>query len=117
MQIKKWYGEFASIVRTFDAKLNDYTRSEQISSCLTARNKSQSAPPAVAPRATARFRPAVTVTEDESDSEFISDTENPETVERNCTTPLSTLLTISGTLQYPVTIARRRGTTQSREWR
>jgi hypothetical protein len=88
MQIKKWYGEFASIVRSYDDKLNDYTRSGAISSHLTTRNKSQNAPPAVAARATARSRPvAVTVTEDESDSEFISETENPEMVERNRIAP------------------------------
>lgn len=86
MQIKKWYGEFASIVRSYDDKLNDYTRSGAISSYLTTRNKNQNAPPAVAARAPARSR-LVAVTEDESDSEFISEIEDPGMVEQNRTAP------------------------------
>jgi len=59
----------------------------RLSSHLTVRKKSQIAP-AIAARVAAKSRPeVVTVTEDESDSDFISDTEDPEAVERNRTAP------------------------------
>jgi hypothetical protein len=84
MQVKKWYKQFEPLVQTYDDKLNDYTRCLQLSSNLIIRDKHKSVSTLGSRPAASRFRPdVVTVTEDESDSEFISDTEDPETVERN----------------------------------
>jgi len=86
MQVKKWYHKFVPLVQACDDKLNDYIRSVQLSSNLIVRNKQQCVP-TLGTRQAARPRPeVVTVTEDESDSEFISETEDTETVERNRTT-------------------------------
>jgi hypothetical protein len=84
MQVKKWYKQFEPLVQTYDDKINDYIRCLQSSSSLIIRDKHKSVP-TLGSRPAAQFRPeVVTVTEDESDSEFISETEDRETVERNC---------------------------------
>jgi hypothetical protein len=83
-QVKKWYKQFEPLVQTYDDKINDYIRCLQSSSSLIIRDKHKSVPTLGSRPAAARFRPdVVTVTEDESDSEFVSDTEDTETVERN----------------------------------
>jgi hypothetical protein len=83
MQVKKWYKQFEPLVQTYDDKINDYIRCLQSSSSLIIRDKHKSVL-TLGNRPAAKFRPeVVTVTEDESDSEFISETEDPEAVERN----------------------------------
>jgi len=83
MQVKKWYKQFEPLVQTYDDKINDYIRCLESSSSLIIRDKHKSVP-TLGSRPAAKFRPeVVTVTEDESDSEFISGTEDPETVEQN----------------------------------